>query len=97
MGPYFKPNLFSSLCLCIKIAKNGELTQALVFFLLFEYALLSNKHHTFTENNLISAAVLIWVFTNNRPNFVMALDIKRYENQVAWPIRPQPTRELLSF
>ena len=36
----------------------------------------SNKSRTFTENNLISAAVLIWVFTNKRPNDVTALDIR---------------------
>ena len=37
---------------------------------------LSNKSRTFTENNLISAAVLIWVFTNKRLNDVTALDIR---------------------
>ena len=44
----------------------------------------------------ISPAVLIW-FTNKRPTFVTALDIKRYQNNIAWQTRPRPTREFYSF
>ena len=36
----------------------------------------SNKRRTVTENNSISAAALIWVFTSKRPTFVTALDIR---------------------
>ena len=36
----------------------------------------SNKSCSFTENNLISAAVLIWVFTNKRPTFITAPDTR---------------------
>ena len=40
-----------------------------------------------------SPAALIWVFANKRPTFVTVLDIKRYQNHIAWEIRPRPTRE----
>ena len=43
----------------------------------------STKRRTFTENNLISAAALIWVFLNKFPIFVTALDdLKRYQNHI---------------
>ena len=87
--PTLRPICFHLYVYALKLPKMEDWPKRLFSFCF------SNKHHT--ENNLISAAVLIWVFTNKRPTFVLALDIKRYENQVAWQIRPQPTRELLSF
>ena len=44
---------------------------------------------------IISAATLNWVFINELPTFVTALGIKRYQNHIAWEIRPRPDTEKL--
>lgn len=77
-----------------RIAKNGKITQTLQLTLVSPQNLLPNSvrvsiytYTLFSANKTsaaipISAALLIWVFTNKRPFFFMALDIKRYQNLI---------------
>ena len=54
-----------------------------------------HSHQNYKRRSRISAATLNWVFINELPTFVTALGIKRYQNHIAWEIRPRPDTEKL--